>query len=127
VDLVEQIAQGRLSRLVIRDGQVDMAVPVYGLFRQFREVALDIGPVPREERVEGDFSASIGGRTVYVTVERSIEEDGTRRLRADITNLDFSAFLPFIDDRDSLAAMRGAGALSIDVAFSADEGKVLGG
>jgi hypothetical protein len=127
VDLVEQTAQGRFSRLVIRDGQVDMADPVYGLFRQFREVSLDIGPVPREERVEGDFSASIGGRTVYGTVERSIDEDGTRRLRADITNLDFSAFLPFIDDRDSLAAMRGAGALSIDVAFSADEGKVLGG
>ena len=127
VDLVEQTAQGRFSRLVVRDGRVDMADPVYGLFRQFRNVSLDIGPVPREERVEGDFSAMVGGRTIFGALERSIDADGTRRLRADLTNLDFSAFLPFIDDRDSLAAMRGAGAISIDVTFGADDGKVLGG
>ncbi|ODT74494.1 MAG: hypothetical protein ABS76_36910 [Pelagibacterium sp. SCN 64-44] len=126
-DLVEQTAQGRFSRLVVRDGHIDMADPIYGLFRQFENVSLDIGPVPGEQRTEGSFTASIGGRTVIGSLERSIDGDGTRRLQADVTNLDFSAFLPFIDDRDALAAMRGAGAVSIDVAFTPEEGKLVGG
>jgi hypothetical protein len=126
-DLVEMTERGLFSRLVIRDGHIDMADPLYGLFRQFSDVSLDIGPVPGEQRTEGDFSALIGGRNVFGSIERAIDEDGTRRLRADVTNLDFSAFLPFMDDHDSLAAMRGAGSLSIDVTFTPDEGRLLGG
>ncbi len=126
-DLVEQTAQGRFSRLVVRDGRIDMADPIYGLFRQFEAVSMEIGPVPGEARVTGEFSARIGGQTIFGTLERSLDDDGTRRLQADVTNLDFSAFLPFIDDRESLAAMRGAGAISIDVTFDADSGKLTGG
>jgi hypothetical protein len=126
-DLVEQTAQGRFSRLVVRDGHIDMADPLYGLFRQFEDVSLEIGTVPGEQRVSGEFSARIGAQTVFGTIDRSLDEDGTRRLQADVTNLDFSAFVPFIDDRSSIAAMPGTGALSIDVTFTADEGKVIGG
>jgi hypothetical protein len=126
-DLVEQISQGRFSRLVIRDGQVDMADPLYGLFRQFQDVSLEIGAVAGEPRVSGEFSARIGTRTVFGTIDRSLDEDGTRRLQADVTNLDFSAFVPFIDDSTSIAAMSGAGALSIDVTFTPEEGKLVGG
>ncbi|MEQ9636255.1 MAG: AsmA-like C-terminal domain-containing protein [Devosia marina] len=126
-DLVEQTTQGRFSRLVVRDGLIDMADPIYGLFRQFEAVSLEIGPVPGEERVIGEFSARIGGQTVVGTIDRSVDPDGVRRLQADLTNLDFSAFVPFIDDRDSVAAMRGAGSISIDVTFTADEGKLVGG
>src|SRR5690606_41123311 len=50
-----------------------------------------------------------------------------RRLQADVTYIDFAAFLPFIDDHDSMAAMRGAGAVSIDVTFTPDEAKLIGG
>ncbi|ODT69164.1 MAG: hypothetical protein ABS75_17940 [Pelagibacterium sp. SCN 63-23] len=126
-DLVEQTAQGRFSRLVIRDGRIDMADPVFGLFRQFEDVSLEIGPVAGERRTLGEFSAMIGGRKVVGTVERSIDEDGTRRLQTDVTNLDFASFLPFMDDKDSMVAMRGAGAISIDVTFTPDEGKLIGG
>jgi len=126
-DLVEQTAQGRFSRLVVRDGHIDMADPVYGLFRQFEAVSLEIGPVPGEPKVTGEFSARVGGQTVVGTIERSVDPDGIRRLQADITNLDFSAFLPFIDDHDSLAAMRGTGAISFDVAFAGDTGTLTGG
>ncbi|MBE7731711.1 hypothetical protein [Devosia faecipullorum] len=126
-DLVEQTARGLFSRLVIRGGHVDMADPLYGLFRQFTNVSLEIGPVPGSRRTEGNFSAVIGGRNVFGSVERSIDDDGTRRLQADVTNLDFAAFLPFMDDKDSLAAMRGAGAISIDVTFTPEEGKLIGG
>ncbi len=126
-ELIEQTTLGRFSHLRVRDGKIEIADPVYGLFRQFDKATLDIGPVPGETRVEGNFSALIGGRLVTGSVERSLDDDGTRRLQADVINLDFAAFLPFMDDKDSLAAMRGAGALSIDVTFGADDGKLIGG
>ncbi|MBJ3784491.1 AsmA-like C-terminal domain-containing protein [Devosia sediminis] len=125
-DLIEQAAQGRFSRLVVRDGHVDMADPLYGLFRQFKDLSLEIETLPGDERVTGEFSARIGSRTVYGTIERSLDDDGTRRLQADVTNLDFSAFVPFVDDATSMAAMPGAGNLSIDVTFT-PEGKLIGG
>lgn len=126
-DLVTQTAEGRFSRLVVRDGQIDMTDPLYGLFRQFEDVSMEIGTDIAANKTEGEFSAVIGGKKVIGTIERTIDADGTRRLRSDVTNLDFSAFVPFMDDRDSLAAMRGAGAVSIDVTFTADEGKLIGG
>jgi hypothetical protein len=125
-DLVEQAALGRFSKLVVRDGHVDMADPLYGLFRQFEDLSLEIGTVPGDERVTGEFSALIGGKRVVGTIERSLDEDGTRRLRSDVTNLDFSAFVPFLDDSASIAAMPGAGAISIDVTYT-PEGKLIGG
>ncbi len=126
-DLVQQAAEGRFSRLVVRDGRIDMSDSVYGLFRQFENVSLEIGPSADRRETSGTFSAVIGGRTVVGSIDRTIDEDGVRRLQADVTNIDFAAFLPFIDDKDSMAAMRGAGAVSIDVTFTAGEGRLIGG
>ncbi|NMA97401.1 MAG: DUF3971 domain-containing protein [Phyllobacteriaceae bacterium] len=125
--VVEQVDLGRFSRLVVRDGVVDMTDPLYGLYRQFQEVSLELEPQPDGVGTVGEFAARIGERRVYGELARTIEDDGTRRLRADITNLDFSALVPMMDDRDSLAAMPGAGAVSMDVAFTKDEGKLVGG
>lgn len=125
--LVEQSDLGRFSRLVVRDARIDMADPVYGLLRSFEDVRLEIGPVAGQKRTHGEFSALIGGREVFGSLERSIDADGTRRLQADVTNLDFSAFLPFIDDKDSVAALRGSGAISIDVTFTPEDGDLVGG
>ncbi len=126
-ELVEQAAQGRFSRLVVRDGRIDMSDAVYGLFRQFHDVSLEIGPSADRRETTGTFSALIGGRQVVGTIDRTIDDDGVRRLQADVTNIDFAAFLPFIDDEDSMAAMRGAGAISIDVTFTAEDAKLIGG
>lgn len=126
-DLVHQTELGRFSRLVVREGHVDMADTVYGLFRSFDDVSLDIAPVAGEKRTAGTFSATAGGRTVVGTVERSIDDDGVRRLQADITNLDFATILPFLDDPESIAALRGGGAVSVDVTFTPGDGKLIGG
>ena len=126
-DIVEQAAQGRFSRLVIRDGVVDMSDSVYGLFRRFEAINLEIGPSPDRRDTNGKFSASLGGRTMTGSLSRTVDEDGNARLEADVTNIDFAAFLPFIDDATSVAAMRGAGALSIDVNFEPAGGKLVDG
>ena len=126
-DLVSQAEQGRFSKLVVRDGIIDMSDSVYGLFRTFEDVSLEITAGGGGRPTRGEFTATIGGRSVVGTLERIVAEDGTARLGADISNIDFSALLPFIDDRDSLVGMQGAGALSINVGFDAPGGKVTEG
>ncbi|KKC38742.1 hypothetical protein WH87_07430 [Devosia epidermidihirudinis] len=126
-DLVDQAAQGRFSKLVVRDGTVDMSDSVYGLYRRFEKINVSIGPSPDRRDTDGTFSATLGGRTMTGSLSRKIDDEGGSRLQADVTNLDFAALLPFLDDPTSTAAVRGAGALSIDVGFSAGGGKLLGG
>ncbi|QDZ10177.1 AsmA-like C-terminal domain-containing protein [Devosia ginsengisoli] len=126
-DIVEQAAQGRFSKLVIRDGVVDMNDSVYGLFRRFEAINLEIGPSRDRRNTSGTFSATLGGRTMTGSLSRTLGDDGNSRLEADVTNIDFAAVLPFIDDPTSLAAIRGAGALSIDVNFEPAAGKLVDG
>ncbi len=125
--IVEQAAQGRFSKLVVRDGVVDMTDSVYGLFRKFEGIDLEIGPTPDMRDTNGTFSARLGGRTMSGSLSRTVDEAGNSRLEADVSNIDFAAFLPFIDDPSSVAAMRGAGALSIDVNFQPAGGKLVDG
>jgi hypothetical protein len=127
VDIVEQAEQGRFSKLVVRDGVVDMVDGVYGLYRRFENVDLEIGPSADGRNTGGSFSAALGGRTMTGTLSRTVSEEGNSRLEADISNLDFAALLPFLDDPTSLAALRGAGALSIDVNFQPAGGKLVDG
>lgn len=126
-DIVDQAAQGRFSKLVIRDGVVDMIDSVYGLFRRFDAINLEIGPTPDRRDTNGTFSASLGGRTMTGSMARHVDDAGNSRLEADVSNIDFAAFLPFIDDATSVAALRGAGALSIDVNFEPAGGKLVDG
>ncbi|HTN63208.1 MAG TPA: hypothetical protein VL147_16930, partial [Devosia sp.] len=126
-DIVQQAAQGRFSKLVIRDGTVDMTDSVYGLFRRFEKIDLEIAPSRDRRSTGGRFSATLGGRTMVGSLSRTIDDSGSARLEADITNIDFASFLPFIDDAQSMAAIRGAGALSIDVSFAPETGKLVDG
>jgi hypothetical protein len=124
--IVEQAQLERFSRLVIRDGTLDMNDALYGLFRTFHDITLDIAPTRDGNAVEGEFSAEFGGTVMNGNVERLVEEDGGSRLLASVTNLDFASFMPFINDPVQMIALVGSGALSVDVAFDPD-GKVEGG
>ena len=54
----------------------------------------------------GTFSATLGGRTMTGSLSRTLDDAGNARLEADVTNIDFAAILPFIDDATSVAALR---------------------
>ena len=123
-ELIGQVAQGRFSRLVVRDGTLDMSDSVYGLYRRFEDLTLEMGA--SADAASGEFSASIGGRKVVGTLERTGDAAGGSRLQVDATNMDFSALLPFLDDRDSMAGIQGAGALSMDIGFD-PAGTITGG
>lgn len=126
-DIVEQARMGRFSRLIIRDGSLDMNDALYGLFRQLTGINVDITPSPDGSVTKGTFSTTFAGTVMQGSVERTIDDDGNPRLRAGLTNFDFSSVAPFINDPDAVMAMQGAGALSMDVSFDKSTGHVSGG
>ena len=125
--IIEQANQGRFSRLVVREGRLDMNDALYGLFRTFTDLTLDLTPSPDGKRVAGEFSANFGGTVMSGSVEREIDEGGVTHLKAAVTNLDLAAFLPFINDSEALLAVVGSSALSMDVSFDAPNGKIRSG
>jgi hypothetical protein len=125
--IVAQADQGRFSRLIIKDGVMDMNDAVYGVFREFTGITLDVAPQVDGKTTTGQFSANFAGQTMHGSVSRQVAADGSVRLTSDISNIDFSSFMPFINDPDSTTGIIGGGSLSIDVGFDGKTGKITGG
>jgi hypothetical protein len=126
-DIVTQAQAGRFSRLTIRDGIMDMNDAVYGVFRRFTGVSLEVSPGVDGTQTVGKFSADFGGQTMQGDVTRKVNPDGTVQLSSNITNIDFASFMPFVNDPDSMMGLVGTGAVSIDVNFDGSSGKVTDG
>jgi hypothetical protein len=116
--LAEQAMGGQVRRLEIRGGSVGVLDTVYGLYKSFDQVDLDVRAGRIDGRVTAEFSARIAGQTMQGEIVREIEEDGAR-IEANIGNIDLSTIVPFLDDANGLAALRGAGALALAVELGA--------
>lgn len=124
-DLAEQVAAGTFSQLDIRDGRLQMHDAVYGLYREFVDVNARILPGAPGEETVGAFSAKLAGQVIQGSFKRSVLDDGNSKLHAKIANLDLAAIVPFLDDPDGLLALRGTGAMIVDMTFSEGTGEVL--
>ena len=124
--IVEQARKGLFSRLVIRDATLDMNDALYGIFRTFEDINVDIAPTLSGGAVEGTFGANFGGTIMNGNVERVLV-DGKPRLRASLTNLDMSAFVPFINDTEAMTGVVGPSAVSMDVGFDGASGQITDG
>lgn len=122
--IAEQAELGRFSRLIVRDGTLEMNDALYGLFRTYDDINIDITPRADNSSAGGPISARFGTHTMQGTIERTVEADGSSRFKADITNVDFASFWPFIDDSDSFISVEGAGALSMDMHFTLDTNRI---
>ena len=125
-DIVTQAQEGRFSRLTIRDAVMDMNDAVYGVFRRFTDISVEVSPTGNGRDVAGKFSAKFNGSVMQGDFARTVGSDGTARLTSNITNMDFASFLPFINDPDSVMGVVGTGAVSMDVGFDA-QGKISNG
>lgn len=117
--IVEQAKLGNFSRLIVRDGTLDMNDALYGVFRTFKDITLDIAPTADAKSAGGKFSADFGGTVMHGILERVEGPNGTARLQASITNLDLGAFVPNINDPAAMGGIVGASAVSIDVGYDA--------
>ncbi|HVX81280.1 MAG TPA: AsmA-like C-terminal domain-containing protein [Devosiaceae bacterium] len=125
-DIVTQAKEGRFSRLTIKDAVMDMNDAVYGVFRQFTHISVEVSPGVDGRQVNGQFAATFNGQAMHGDFSRQVNDDGSSDLTSNITNMDFASFLPFINDPDSVMGVVGTGAVSIDVSFD-PQGKVKGG
>ncbi len=125
--IIEQAKLGRFSRLIIRNGTLDMNDALYGLFRTFNDITFDVTPSPDGKVASGLFSADFGGTVMNGILERVEDDSGTARLKASVTNLDLASFMPMINDEEGMGGIVGASALSIDVGFDAATGKIKDG
>lgn len=125
--VIEQADLGRFSRLIIRRGTVDMNDAIYSSLRTFNDIELDIAPTADGRAVEGNFSAAYGGTIMRGIFERTLESDNDARLKISLNNFDLSAFAPLINDSASRGGIVGPAAVSIDVGFDADTGKIREG
>jgi hypothetical protein len=125
--VIEQADMGRFSRLIIRDGVVDMNDAIYATLRTFTGINLDIAPTPNGKAVEGNFAANFAGTIMQGIFERVIDEEGDARLKVSLNNFDLSAFAPIINDNSSMGGLVGPAAVSLNVAFDAGTGKIKSG
>ena len=102
------------SRLVIRDGVVDMNDAIYSTLRTFTDITLDIAPTPDGRAVEGNFAADYGGTVMQGIFERVIDDAGDARLKISLNNFDLSAFAPIINDTASMGGITGPAAVSLN-------------
>jgi len=125
--VIQQAEMGRFSRLVIKDATVDMNDAVYATLRTFTDINLDIAPTPNGRAVEGNFSANYAGTVMQGIFERLIDDAGDARLKVSLNNFDLSAFAPIINDGASVGGIVGPAAVSLNVAFDPQSGKIKGG
>jgi hypothetical protein len=124
--IIEQANLGRFSRMIVRNATLDMNDAVYGIFRTFRDINLDIAPSPDGRVVGGTFSANFDGAVMNGTLERTLSADGkTATLATAVTNLNLGAFVPF--ESASVVSLVGAGAVSAEVNFDVPTGKIRDG
>tara|TARA_R100000365_G_scaffold3160_1_gene9928 strand:- start:1204 stop:4626 length:3423 start_codon:yes stop_codon:yes gene_type:complete len=116
--LAEQAMAGQVRRFEIRDGSIGVLDTVYGLYRSFDRVDLDVRSGRIDGRVAANFAAEIAGETMDGEIVREMGAQGAT-IKADIRNLDFATIIPFLDDANSLAALRGTGNLGLSVALEA--------
>lgn len=115
--IIEQAAMGRFSRFRIKNGTVDMNDALYGVFRTFHSISLDIAPSPNGQAVEGSFAADFGGTKMEGLIERVSGDKNDARLKISLTNFDLNSFVPNMNDPDSMVGIVGPSAVSFDVGF----------
>jgi hypothetical protein len=124
--IIEQANLGRFSRMIVRKATLDMNDAVYGIFRTFRDINIDIAPSPNGRVVEGTFSADFDGAVMNGTLERTLSDDGkTATLTTAVTNLNLGAFAPF--ESKSMVSLVGAAAVSAEIDFHVPTGKIKDG
>ena len=107
----------KISNLTIKDGAITMHDSVYGLFRELSNINFEVNYNKVDDLVEGVFSTKIAGRDIFGSFKRKAEQGNNSVLIADIQNIDFASILSFLDDPNSLIAVKGSGSISLIVNF----------
>ncbi len=118
--IVEQARAGNFSRLVVRDGVLEMNDALYAVFRTFKGITLDIAPTPDNLSATGRFSTEFAGTRMGGDIEWNGAEDGSGRLNMSIANFEPGAFSPMAGDESAVSTILGSMAVSMDIGFNSE-------
>ena len=126
--IIAQARAGNFSKLVVRDGVLDMNDALYGVFRTFRDINLEIAPSADAKSAAGKFSADFNGSVMNGSIDWvGKDDDPVARIQASITNFDPGAFSPMVGDKSAPATVVGTMAVSMDIGFDTETKKVTDG
>jgi hypothetical protein len=116
--IIEQARIGNFSKLVVRDGVLDMNDALYGVFRTFRDINVEIAPTADAKSASGNYSLDFNGTTMNGIVDWVGSDTSTvARIQASITNFDPGAFSPMVGDKTAAATAVGTMSVSMDIGF----------
>jgi hypothetical protein len=124
--IIEQAKAGNFSKLVVRGGTLDMNDALYGVFRTFKDINVEIAPSADAKSASGNFSASFNGTVMNGILEWVGADTSVARLQMSITNFEPGAFAP-TGDASAPAGIAGSMAVSIDIGFDTQTKKLTDG
>jgi len=124
-DAVAQADAGLFSRLIVRDGVLEMHDSVYAMLRRFDNLSLDLTPRGLGGRTTGTFSTRVGSGSMGGTLERTVEADGSARMLVQAKDIDLASMTSEVEG--GLASVEGTGGISAEFFFAPQTGKVTVG
>lgn len=126
--IIAQAEAGNFSKLVVRDGVLDMNDALYGVFRTFRDINVEIAPSADAKSASGSYSLDFNGTRMNGMVEWvGSDTSPVARIQASITNFDPGAFSPMVGDKSAAATAVGTMSVSMDIGFDTVAKKVTDG
>jgi hypothetical protein len=126
--IIAQAKAGNFSKLVVRDGVLDMNDALYGVFRTFRDINVEIAPSADAKSASGNYSVDFNGTRMNGMVEWvGSDASPVARIQASITNFDPGAFSPMVGDKSAAATAVGTMSVSMDIGFDTVAKKVTDG
>ncbi len=126
--IIAQAKAGNFSKLVVRDGVLDMNDALYGVFRTFRDINVEIAPSADAKSASGTYSVDFSGTRMNGMIEWvGSDTSPVARIQASITNFDPGAFSPMVGDETAAATAVGTMSVSMDIGFDTAAKKVTDG
>ena len=126
--IIAQAKAGNFSKLVVRDGVLDMNDALYGVFRTFRDINVEIAPSADAKSASGNYSLDFNGTKMNGMIEWvGSDTSPVARIQASITNFDPGAFSPMVGDKTAAATAVGTMSASMDIGFDTAAKKVTDG
>lgn len=126
--IIEQARVGNFSKLVVRGGVLDMNDALYGVFRTFRDINLEIAPGADAKTASGNYSLDFNGTKMNGIIDWvGSDTSPVARIQGSITNLDPGAFSPMVGDKSAAATAVGTMSVSMDIGFDTAAKKVTDG
>ncbi|MDB5505629.1 MAG: hypothetical protein JWR75_267 [Devosia sp.] len=124
--VIDQARLGRFARISVRDGVLDMNDALYGMYRTFGGLTLDLTAGADGNTASGSFAMAVGGKSMGGLIDWTEVSDGTANMSIALNDIDLNSFMP-TGDAALAGGVTGSAALSLGFKFDVANNKLLSG